>query len=96
VAEVIVALLWALALVCGPLIALLAVANVGAAVLYLRSKQPLAWVPLTGSLLGVVAYLALLEVVPHPVVPVGVLALVLVSQVYRGRRPGAASAPINN
>jgi hypothetical protein len=79
-------LLWALAAVCTVLVALLAAAHVGAAVLCLRSGRPVAWVPLVVSLLGVGVVFGLSRVAPLPGVALVVLPLVLLARRYGGQQ----------
>ncbi|HSQ58803.1 MAG TPA: hypothetical protein VLM40_23990 [Gemmata sp.] len=80
---------------CNLLIALIALLNPGVFVLCLRSKQTAAYIPLVGSLLGVLAVLILWQVVPVPGVSVVVLPLVLLAQRYRGGQLSSARARID-
>jgi hypothetical protein len=83
-----------LAAVCYFLVAIMAVANVGAAVLCLRSGRPIAWVPLIASVSGAVVVFGLSRVAPVFGISVVVLPLVLLTQWgwVRGRRNRAAVA----
>ena len=80
---------------CNLLIALIALLNLGVFVLCLRSKRTAAYIPLVGSLLGVLAVLILWQVVPVPGVSVVVLPLVLLAQRYRGGQLSSARARID-